>query len=179
MACSVYGSQYLLEALYNANEADYALQLMTATHDRSWWNMIKIGSTMTLEAWDTKYKPNLDWNHAWGAAPANIVARNMWGIQPKTAGGSIMHIKPQLGTLSSSEITVPTIKGLIKASYQRKSRTLQEYTFELPANVSAELELKYSPEDTILLNGTKANTSFGTLRLSPGINTVVLNVNTF
>jgi alpha-L-rhamnosidase len=179
MACSVYGSQYLLEALYNANEADYALQLMTATHDRSWWNMIKIGSTMTLEAWDTKYKPNLDWNHAWGAAPANIVARNMWGIQPKTAGGSIMHIKPQLGTLSSSEITVPMMKGLIKASYQRKSRLLQQYTIELPANVSAELELKYSPEDTILLNGTKADTSFGTLRLSPGINTVVLNVNTF
>lgn len=134
---------------------------------------------MTLEAWDTKYKPNLDWNHAWGAAPANIVARNMWGIQPKTAGGSIMYIKPQLGTLSASEITVPTMKGLIKASYQRKSRIRQEYTFELPANVSAELELKYSPEDTILLNGTKADTSFGTLRLSPGINTIVINVNTF
>jgi hypothetical protein len=88
-------------------------------------------------------------------------------------------IKPQLGTLSSSEITVPSIKGLIKASYRRKSRTLQEYTFEMPANVSAELELKYSPEDTILLNGMKADTSFGTLRLSPGINTVVLNDNTF
>ena len=30
MACSVYGSQYLLEALYHAGEADYALQLMTS-----------------------------------------------------------------------------------------------------------------------------------------------------
>ena len=34
--------------------------------------MIEVGSTMTLEAWDAKYKPNLTWNHAWGAAPANI-----------------------------------------------------------------------------------------------------------
>lgn len=66
MACSVYGAQYLLEGLYNAGEAGYALQLMTATHDRSWWNMIKIGSTITLEAWDMNYKPNADWNHAWG-----------------------------------------------------------------------------------------------------------------
>ncbi|NQV35010.1 MAG: hypothetical protein HQ515_20115, partial [Phycisphaeraceae bacterium] len=30
MACSVYGSQYLLEALYNAGEADHAMALMTS-----------------------------------------------------------------------------------------------------------------------------------------------------
>ena len=86
MACSVYGSQYLLEALYNAGESEYALGLMTATTDRSWYNMIKIGATMSLEAWDMKYKPNADWNHAWGATPANIISRNLWGIQPKVAG---------------------------------------------------------------------------------------------
>ncbi len=43
MACSVYGAQYLLEAMYLAGKADYALELMTATHDRSWWNMIASG----------------------------------------------------------------------------------------------------------------------------------------
>lgn len=179
MACSVYGSQYLLEALYNASEADYALKLMTAKDDRSWWNMIRIGSTMTLEAWDTKYKPNLDWNHAWGAAPANIVARNMWGIQPKTAGGTIMDIKPQLASLSSSKITVPTMKGPINASYQRNSKILQTYSFELPANVSAELLLPFSAEDTVILNGKKVDTAFKTIRLSSGINNLELRVNTF
>lgn len=179
MACSVYGSQYLLEALYNAKEADYALKLMTATNDRSWWNMIKVGSTMTLEAWDIKYKPNLDWNHAWGAAPANIVARNMWGIQPKTAGGKIVSIKPQLGSLTSCQITVPSIKGPLTATYQRKSKTQQVYTFDIPANVSAELTLQFSPEDTVLLNGKKVNMAFGTIRLSAGMSTIELNVNTF
>src|SRR5690606_24731475 len=79
MACSVYGAQYLMEAVYNAGEADYGLELMTATHDRSWYNMIKVGSTITMEAWDMKYKPNSDWNHAWGAAPANIIPRHLWG----------------------------------------------------------------------------------------------------
>ena len=29
--------------------------------------MIRVGSTITLEAWDNKFKPNQDWNHAWGA----------------------------------------------------------------------------------------------------------------
>ena len=84
MACSVYGAQYLLEGLFAAGEGQYALDLMRATNDRSWWNMIKVGSTITMEAWDMKYKPNSDWNHAWGAAPGNIIPRCMWGITPKT-----------------------------------------------------------------------------------------------
>ena len=179
MACSVYGSQYLLEGLYNAYEADYALKLMTATDDRSWWNMIKIGSTMTLEAWDMKYKPNSDWNHAWGATPANIITRNMWGIQPKTPGGSLVSIKPQLGSLSKSEITVPMLKGTIKASYQRKNKLNQQYTIEIPANVSAEMEINFTSEDVIMVNGKKIDTAFKTIRLSSGMNVVELKVNTF
>ena len=63
MACSVYGAQYLLEGLYQANQPDLALALLTSTTDRSWDNVIEVGSKMTLEAWDAKYKPNLDWNH--------------------------------------------------------------------------------------------------------------------
>ncbi|MEP7052231.1 MAG: hypothetical protein ABJB12_17835, partial [Pseudomonadota bacterium] len=64
MACSVYGAQYLLEGLYQAREPDLALALLSSHTDRSWNNMIQVGSTITLEAWDAKYKPNLDWNHA-------------------------------------------------------------------------------------------------------------------
>lgn len=48
------------------------ITVVNAFHYRSWWNMIRSGSTMTMEAWDMKYKPNSDWNHAWGAAPANM-----------------------------------------------------------------------------------------------------------
>ena len=179
MACSVYGSQYLLESLYNAGEADYALKLMTDTGDRSWYNMIRAGSTVTLEAWDLKYKPNLDWNHAWGATPANIIARNMWGIQPAVPGGSIVSIKPQLGTLATSDIRVPMLNGAVSASYTRRSKMNQAYVIVLPAKVSAELELRASPEDTITVNGEKANPAFKTIRLSPGRNVVEITVNTF
>lgn len=179
MACSVYGSQYLMDGLYNAGEADYALELMTATHDRSWWNMIAIGSTMTLEAWDMKYKPNADWNHAWGAVPGNIVARKMWGIVPKTPGGGLLEIKPQLSNLTETEITVPFLTGKVHATYKRVNNRLQHYGFDLPANVSAELHLKVSPSDAVSLNGEKVNTQFGTIRLSPGKNEIELQVNSF
>lgn len=179
MACSVYGAQYLMEGLYNANEQDYALTLLTDKSDRSWYNMIRIGSTITLEAWDMKYKPNSDWNHAWGAVPANIIARDMWGIKPKTAGGGIIQIKPQLSTLAFSQVKVPLLNGLVSASYERKSKVLQKYIFNIPPSVSAELELNFTPRDSVLLNGKKVDTAFKTIRLSSGVNTVELKVNTF
>ena len=140
MACSVYGAQFLLEGLYRAGEADYALELMTATHDRSWWNMIKAGSTITLEAWDIKYKPNLDWNHAWGAAPANIIPGYLWGIKPVEHGWRKAVIKPQLAKLTQSKVMVPTIRGNIVAEYYKEGKA-GEYRITIPGNMECELVL--------------------------------------
>ncbi|MEP3389581.1 MAG: family 78 glycoside hydrolase catalytic domain [Reichenbachiella sp.] len=168
MACSVYGSQYLLDALYKAKEWKYAQQLMTATHDRSWYNMIKIGSTITLEAWDMKYKPNADWNHAWGAAPANIIPRQLWGIQPKTPGYGMATIKPQLGALTSSSITVPTIRGAIKADYQLQSDGSKRYTIEIPANMRGEFDLAGQTFSNMMLNGENVNGNQNVFELPSG-----------
>ncbi len=166
MACSVYGAQYLLEGLYNANESDYALELMTATHDRSWYNMIEIGSTITLEAWDMKYKPNADWNHAWGAAPANIIPRYMWGIQPKVPGYAVATIKPQLENLNSSSIVVPTLRGQIKGEYILKADNTQYYAIDIPANMTAEFVVNKASKikvnnKTVLDNGGRITLNSG------------------
>ncbi|UXX79818.1 family 78 glycoside hydrolase catalytic domain [Reichenbachiella carrageenanivorans] len=157
MACSVYGSQYLLEGLYKANEWEYAMDLMTATHDRSWYNMIKMGSTMTLEAWDMKYKPNADWNHAWGATPANIIPRQLWGIRPKSPGYDTVSIRPQLETLTSSSIKVPTIRGAVKADYQLQSDETKHFVIEIPANMIGEFDLGGQAISKVILNGEILN----------------------
>jgi len=179
MACSVYGAQYLLEALYKTGEADYALKLMTAKTDRSWYNMINIGSTMTLEAWDMKYKSNGDWNHAWGAVPANIISRWMWGIQPKTPGYDFVTIKPQMSNLKNCSIVVPTIKGQIKANYLKKSKLETEYNIELPGNTVGEFLVNLSSEDELLVNGQSVNTMFKSVRLQSGYNKIEIKTNTF
>jgi hypothetical protein len=140
MACSVYGAQFLLDGLYRAGEENYALELLTATHDRSWWNMIKIGSTIALEAWDMKYKPNADWNHAWGAAPANIIPRRLWGIRPAEPGFSEVIIEPQMGSLEWSEIKVPTIRGAIKASYKSEGEK-RVFEIDIPGNMKGKFRL--------------------------------------
>lgn len=179
MACSVYGAQYLLEGLYRAGEAQAALDLMRATHDRSWYNMIKAGSTITLEAWDMKYKPNSDWNHAWGAVPGNIIPRYLWGIQPKTPGFGVAVIQPQMGDLTHSRIEVPTLRGIIKAEYQRLGARRQIYTITLPANMVSEFSYPGSPEDVVTLNGASVNLAFGSLRLHPGVNEIDIRINSF
>jgi hypothetical protein len=179
MACSVYGAQYLLEGLYEAGEGQYALDLMRGTDDRSWWNMIKVGSTIAMEAWDMKYKPNSDWNHAWGAAPGNIISRQMWGITPKVLAFELIQIKPQLGDLKHCSITVPTIKGAVKASYKRIGTRQQNYEIELPANVGGELIVQDVGEAVVTVNGQKVNPVFQSIRLEPGMNRVEIAINSF
>ncbi len=139
MACSVYAAQYLLEALYLAGEDRAALQLMTATHDRGWLNMIRSGSTITLEAWDMKYKPNLDWNHAWGAAPANMIPRGVWGIEPLEPGFRKVKIQPQTGGLLNSEIKFPTIRGSVTGKFSTDNKTRFDLEVTIPANMTAEI----------------------------------------
>lgn len=136
MACSVYGAQYLLEALYNAGEAEYALGLMTSEGKRSWLNMLNVGSTMTTEAWDEEYKPNLTWNHAWATAPANIIPRRLMGIQPLEPGYKSFTINPQPTGLDFIELKVPTIRGEIVCNLETKNN---EWNMQLsvPGNSEA------------------------------------------
>ncbi len=159
MACSVYGAQFLLEGLFRAGESDYALSLMTATHDRSWYNMIRSGSTMTMEAWDMKYKPNSDWNHAWGAAPANIIPGYMWGIRPASPGYSKAVIKPQLVNLTYSQISMPTIRGNIVAEFKSSGKS-KEYLIIIPANMECDFVIN--------------SVNNLTIKLHPGTNKIVL-----
>lgn len=142
MACSVYGAQFLLEALYQGGMADYALQLLTATGLRSWYNMIQNGSTITWEAWDPRFKPNLDWNHAWGAAPANIIPRYLMGIRPLEPGCRRILIQPQPGSLQSAEIQVPTILGPVNASFTQEDG-LFTLNVNIPSGCTAQIVLPY------------------------------------
>jgi len=139
MVCSVYGSQYLLEALYAACQDDYALQLMTdCSSDRSWPHMIyDVGTTITLEAWDNKYKPNQDWNHAWGAAPANIIPRCLMGVEPVEPGFAKVQIKPQVGSLKRGSLDMPTVRGTIHVDFISVKNESFILNVRIPTNVEA------------------------------------------
>ncbi|WP_041592481.1 family 78 glycoside hydrolase catalytic domain [Terriglobus roseus] len=139
MAASVYAAQYLLEGLFENGEDAAALGLMTAPGDRSWKHMVESGTTMTWEAWDQHYKPNQDWNHAWGAAPANLLPRFVLGAQPLTPGWKRAVIQPRTGALTKAEGRMPTPLGELFVSWSRGKNF--ELKLKVPAGMTAKVEL--------------------------------------
>jgi len=158
MACSVYGSQFLLDAVYEGNNARYGLDLLNSTSERSWYNMIRAGSTITMEAWDNKYKPNQDWNHAWGAAPANIIPRKLMGIEPLEPGFRKIQIKPRPGSLRQAEIKCPTIRGDVMISFKNDPEKSFALKITIPANSTADVYLPFrSSSQKVTMNGEPAS----------------------
>jgi len=128
MSCSVYGSQILLEGLFDNGGDQHGIELMAAKTERSWYNMIRFGSTMTMEAWDKRYKPNLDLNHAWGGAPANIIVRKMMGVEPLTPGAQKIKIHPKIGTLEYAKLKTSLISGKVEVECQQNDSS---YTMQI------------------------------------------------
>lgn len=146
MVCSVYAAQYLLEGLFQqgTRAASGALRLMTAPGDRSWRHMVESGTTLTWEAWDQRYKPNQDWNHAWGAAPANLLPRFVLGVQALEPGWTVARIRPHPGELTFARGKVPTPRGAIQMEWQRGERF--RVRLHLPEGFRARVELPATPE---------------------------------
>ena len=164
MACSVYGAQYLLEALFAAGRDTYAVELMTAKTSRSWWHMLESGSTMTWEAWDVQFKKNLTWNHAWGAAPANILSRFVLGVRPAAAGYSEILIAPQPGALAWVRGQVPTAKGPVSLKIENAATFRLEA--DIPAGTHATVALPRRPQNQLWLDGKPTAPSASGLTLS-------------
>jgi len=154
MACSVYGAQFLLDALFDHGQGDAALALMTAPGDRSWSHMLDQGATMTWEAWDARYKPNQDWNHAWGAAPANVIPRKLMGIEPLAPGFAKILIQPRPTSLKWAEMRVPAAGGSLYVRFDNgPGYRLQ---VEVPAGAVARIGIPIAApggRGTVMLDG--------------------------
>ena len=151
MACSVYAAQYLLEGLFRAEMGREALDLMLASNDRSWKHMVESGTTITWEAWDQKYKPNQDWNHAWGAAPANLLPRFVLGVEVLEPGWKRAAVRPHPGGLDSAEGKIPTPRGPVLVSWTAGETFRLRLT--LPAGLAARVELPARPQTGGVLSG--------------------------
>ena len=152
MKCSVYAAQYLLEGLFENGQGRAAMDLMIAPGDRSWRHMIESGTTITWEAWDQKYKPNQDWNHAWGAAPANLLPQYVLGVRALAPGWKQALVQPNPGPLTSASGKIPTPRGPIQIEWKR-GETFRLF-LALPEGVTAQVELPaHAGAKAVLVNG--------------------------
>jgi len=151
MACSVYGAQYLLTALFESGRDKAAVDLLCARSKRSWWHMLELGSTLTLEAWDPEYKRNLTWNHAWGAAPANLISRFVLGVTPLEPGYAKIQIAPQPGNLKWVQGKVPTAIGPVEVRVENAGSF--KLAVDLPANAVARVILPRRDKGVVTMDG--------------------------
>ncbi|WP_341854007.1 alpha-L-rhamnosidase C-terminal domain-containing protein [Brachybacterium sp. GPGPB12] len=153
---SVYGAQFLLDALFTLGRAEEAHALMTASGQRSWLHLIDdLAATIVPEAWDPSLKPNMTWSHAWGTAPVNAIARWVLGVQVVAPGAAHLEIAPRPGPLRWMEGTVPTIRGDV---HVRCDREVGELEVRIPANCSARvrwegMEWEIGPGATVMRVG--------------------------
>jgi len=108
-----------------------------------------VGTTITLEAWDNRYKPNQDWNHAWGAAPANIIPRCLMGVQPIEPGFAKVRIRPQVGSLTTGSLDLPTVRGTIHADFVSQPGQSFVLNVVLPGNVEGVIYLPRLGSDNL------------------------------
>ena len=184
MPPSVYGAQYLMEALFQSGDADTALGLMTTNGPRGWLNMINLGSTLTTEAWNFTDKSNMDWNHAWGAAAGNLIQRFVLGLRPIIAGYGQVLIQPQLGqTLSYVQGTVPTIRGPVSIQASNAPGQFQ-LLLNIPGNVTATVLLPtfgatnpVALVDGEIVSGAVSNNWLTVTNVGSGQHAIWLNTN--
>ena len=140
MVCNVYAAQFLLDGLFDAGFDSCAIALMAAKTGNSWGHMMyEVGSTITMEVWDPSQKPNLDWNHAWGAAPGNVIPRKLFGIMPLTPGYGKTAIKPRVGSLTSGRYSLPTVKGTITVAFESRRGQSMTITATIPSAMVAQV----------------------------------------
>ena len=142
MACSVYGAQFLLEALFNLGRGDDAVNLMLSDGPRSWLAMLRDGATATFEAWSSADKPNMSKSHPWGAAPGNQIVRGVFGLRPTRPGWAEYTFAPTPGPLREAAVVVPTVRGFLHARFRRNGDALEKV-----------LEFRNAPDPAWTLRG--------------------------
>ncbi|MFF1921194.1 family 78 glycoside hydrolase catalytic domain [Streptomyces sp. NPDC058221] len=147
MKMSVYGAQFLLDALFRLGRADAALTLLTSRATNSWLHMIDdLKATIVGEAWDPSLKSNMTFSHAWASAPANAVARHVLGVQVTEAGAAGFRVRPRTGKLTEVDGTVPSLRGPVSVSLRRSARK-HSLKVTVPPNARAVVELEIGDAD--------------------------------
>jgi alpha-L-rhamnosidase len=146
MKVSVYGAQFLLDALFATGRAEAAIGLMTAAGMNSWLHMMDdLGATIVAEAWDPSLKSNMTFSHAWGSAPANAIPRHVLGVRVTAPGAAGIEVRPRPGGLARMRGRVPTIRGAVSVALNREER--YRLDVDVPPNTSARIVVELGDGD--------------------------------
>ncbi len=133
---SPYMEYYVLEALCSMGEFEAAKDRIK---DR-YAGMMEMDYSTLWEFWDSWRGTK---NHAWSGGPLVIMSKHFAGIAPLAEGYETVKIDPQYELSEHLTCTVPSVKGLITLSYERKNGNYI-ISITLPDDVNA---VVYAPEN--------------------------------
>ncbi len=159
----IYGAFFLFDALYRADFGAYATALL-ASNDCSPGAhtfaaaLTNNGATISPEAWCPEEKPDMSLSHPWGASPATLIARGMFGIRPTRPGFHKFVIHPQIGDLPYAAIRIPTVKGTVGVSIGQNAEAYEAEVI-IPPNTKATVLLPVLPggSNTLFINNQISN----------------------
>jgi hypothetical protein len=128
-----YLEKYILEALFQMNAPEMAIQRMTTRYSK----MISSNVTTLWEGWDigsAEYGGG-SYNHGWAGGPLTLMHEYIAGIAPTGAGYKTFSVMPQMGNLKSVHCVTPTVKGSISLDIKRSDKALN-LNLEVPRNTT-------------------------------------------
>jgi len=142
LSCGVYMSFFVLRALFDAGQEDFAFELITSKDERSWHTMLAAGATTCMEAWGPDQKWNTSWCHPWSSSPISLAAGYVMGLRPGKPGWHQLDFAPQTPrALATAEIAVTTPLGRVTASHRVIEADMIEYSVETPDGMPVSVRL--------------------------------------
>lgn len=132
---SPYMEKYVLEALFQMKQPEFALQRMKDRYAK----MMAYPYTTLFEGWGIGEEGfgGGTINHAWSGGPLTILSQKVCGIEPTSPGFKTFKIEPQLGELTAIDATVDTHYGLITVKISREGERLH-LEVSVPEGTTAE-----------------------------------------
>lgn len=118
---SPYMEKYVLEALFEMDEAEYALERMKKRYTK----MMQYTELTTLfEGWGIGPDGfgGGTTNHAWSGSPLTLLSRYVCGIAPVEPGFKTFTVNPKLGQLNKAQAVIPTEYGLISIQIEKNKK---------------------------------------------------------
>ncbi len=105
--------------------------------------------------------------------------QSLWGVEAVESDYSKVVIDPKMAGVTSSAITLDSVRGQIKCSYVRVSGMITHYTVSVPSNVAVDFRLPKGLVGNVLLNKRVLPLNHDVIQLEPGENAIMIQVNSF
>ena len=138
----------------NGRVAD-AVRILTDPDHDGWAHILARGGTFTWEVWEPSDANGDSMSHGWGSTVLVEIQRRLLGVEAAAPGFSSFTVIPPVGGVDHATGTVPTPRGTVAVSWQRRAAPTPGYALELtvPANAAAAVHLPASGPGAVTEGG--------------------------